>query len=241
VPVTDESSEPELFRWLRRAMQASGGELLGSGYQATVHLYRGPFGDVVVKSPHERSLLGRLGRYALRREHRVYLRLEGVPGVPRCLGLLDGKHLVLEHVPGPSLRTHDAQVRDRERFFAALLASIEAIHAAGVAHGDLKRKNNIVVGPDEQPCIVDFGVARLRKPGREGRGGPVFEWVRQTDYNAWAKLKYRRRMEALAPEDAARYRPLRLERFARWIRIPWQKLWRSRPSRQWRARRRNAS
>jgi predicted Ser/Thr protein kinase len=238
--VTDKTAEPELFRWLRREMRASGGELLGSGYQATVHLYRSPFGDVVVKSPHEKSLLGLLGRYALRREHRVYVRLQGVPGVPRCHGLLDDKHLVLDYLPGPSLRAHDAQVRDRERFFAGLLASIEAMHAAGVAHGDLKRKNNIVVGPDERPYIIDFGVARLREPGGKGRGGPVFEWVRQTDYNAWAKLKYRRRMDAIAPEDAARYRPLRLERVARWVRVPWQKLWRSSPSRQWRARRRNA-
>jgi len=229
--VSDKTAEAELLRWLRSEMQTTGGELLGAGYQAMVHLYRSPFGDVVVKSPHQKSLLAFVSRYGLRREHRVYVRLKGVPGVPRCHGLLDGKHLVLEHIPGPSLRTYDAEVKDRESFFAKLLASIEAIHAAGVAHGDLKRKNNVVVGPNERPYIIDFGVARLRKAGRKGRGGPVFEWVKQSDYNAWAKLKYRRRMGALSPEDAARYQPLRLERLARWLRVPWQKLRRLRSRR----------
>jgi serine/threonine protein kinase len=132
-------------------------------------------------------------------------------------------------------------LRDRERFFAELLTSIEAIHAAGVAHGDLKRKNNIVVGVNGRPSIIDFGIARLRSVKRTGRGGPLFEWVRQSDYNAWAKLKYRRRMDALSPEDAARYRPLRLERLARVLRIPWQKLRRRRLREPWRARQRNVS
>ena len=230
-----DTPDPDLFRWLRAAMQTSCGERLGAGYQAIVELYRSPYGDVVIKSAHERSLLGLVGRHALEREHRVYSRLAGVPGVPRCHGLLDGRHLVLEHVAGPPLRAHEARLRDHEAFFAALLESILAMHAAGVAHGDLKRKDNIVVGPDERPYIIDFGIARLAEAAPEGRGR-VFEWVRQMDYNAWIKLKYRRRMSDLSPEDAARYRPLVLERVARWIRIPWQKLTFRRPRKRWRRR-----
>jgi hypothetical protein len=58
------------------------------------------------------------------------------------------------------------------------------------------------------------------------------------DYNAWTKLKHGRdRLDALPPDDAARYRPLWLERIARWIRIPWQKLTLRRPRQRWRARR----
>jgi predicted Ser/Thr protein kinase len=174
----------------------------------------------------------------LSREHFVYSRLAGVRGIPRCYGFLDGAHLVLEHIAGPSLRTRTDDLKDRERFFAELLTSIDAMHAAGVAHGDLKRKNNVVVGPGERPYIIDFGIARLRKAARDGRGGRVFEWVKQMDYNAWAKLKYRGRMEELSAEDAARYRPLLLERIARWIRVPWQKLTLRRPRQRWRARRR---
>jgi serine/threonine protein kinase len=228
------TADSPLFQWLRAELRAGRGERLGAGYQAIVHRHVGPYGDVVVKSPHARSILGFVARYAVRREHRVYARLAGVPGVPRLLGLLDDEHLVLEHITGPSLRAYDAHLRDRERFFAELLASIEAMHAAGVAHGDLKRKDNIVVGPNEHPYVIDFGIARLR----HGRGGRVFEWVKQMDYNAWAKRKCGGRMDELAPEDAARYRPLLLERIARRIRIPWQKLTLRRPRQRWRARRR---
>jgi predicted Ser/Thr protein kinase len=236
--VTD-APDPELFAWLRAALRSNAGEMLGSGYQATAHLYRSPYGDIVVKSPHARGLLGLVGKRALAREHRVYSQLAGVRGVPRCHGFLDETHLVLEHIAGPSLRTHADELENRERFFAELLKSIEAMHAAGVAHGDLKRKNNVVVGPGEHPYIIDFGIARLRKSDGDGRGGPVFEWVKQMDYNAWAKLKYRGHLDELSPEDAARYRPLLLERIARWIRVPWQKLTLRRPRQRWRARRRD--
>jgi predicted Ser/Thr protein kinase len=236
--VTD-APDPELFAWLRAALRSNRGEMLGSGYQATAHLYKSPYGDVVVKSPHARGLLGVFGKRALAREHRVYSRLAGVRGVPRCHGFLDDTHLVLDHIAGPSLRTHADELKNRERFFTELLESIDALHAAGVAHGDLKRKNNVVVGPGEHPYIIDFGIARLRKPDRHGHGGPVFEWVKQMDYNAWAKLKYRGRLDELSPEDAARYRPLLLERIARWIRVPWQTLTLRRPRQRWRARRRN--
>jgi len=235
--VSLDTTDTELLRWLRAEMQTSRGELLGAGYQATVHLYRGPFGAVVVKSPHETLVLGFFGRHALKREHRVYAQLAGVPGVPRLLGFLDDEHLVLEHAEGPSLRAYESKLKDREHFFAALLESIDAMHAAGVAHGDLKRKDNIVVGPDERPYIIDFGIARLSKRERGGRNGFVFEWVKQMDYNAWAKLKYRRRMSEISGEDATRYKPLMFERIARWIRIPWQMLTLRRPRQRWRARR----
>lgn len=221
-----------LFDWLRAEMRAGRGEPLGAGYQAIVHRHAGPYGDVVVKSPHEKSLRGALGRYAVRREHRVYTRLAGIPGVPRMLGMLDDTHLVLEHVPGPSLRAYDANLRDRERFFAELIETIEAMHAAGVAHGDLKRKDNIIVGPDERPYIIDFGIARLR----HGRGGFGFAWVKQMDYNAWIKRKYRGLTDQISAADAARHRPLMLERIARWVRIPWQTLTLRRVRQRWRGR-----
>ena len=237
--MSHDTADTELLRWLRAEMRAGRGEKLGAGYQAEVHHYHGPFGDVVVKSPHEEGsllgLLGLLGSRAVRREHSVYSRLTDVQGVPRLLGLLDDKHLVLEYVEGPSLRDYDAEIEDREHFFAALLESIQAMHAAGVAHGDLKRKDNVVVSPDGRPHIIDFGIARICEG--EGRGGPLFELVKQMDYNAWAKLKYRRRMDSLSPEDAARYRPLLLERVWRWVRIPWQVLTLRRPRKRWRARR----
>ena len=89
------------------------------------------------------------------------------------------------------------------------------MHAVGVAHGDLKRKHNVIVGAGEQPYLIDFGIACLRD-GLFGR--LVFTTFRQMDLNAWLKLKYGRRLEdivepeAVSVEDAALYRPLLIER-----------------------------
>jgi hypothetical protein len=58
------------------------------------------------------------------------------------------------------------------------------------------------------------------------------------DYNAWVKLKYGREPKDLPPEVAQRYHPLLLERVARSIRIPWQKLTLRRLRKRWRKARR---
>src|SRR5690606_29851393 len=168
----------------------------------------------------------RLGLRALRREAAVYERLREVSGVPRSYGLVDD-HLVLEHIEGPSLRQSEKRLVERERFFVRLLDTLDAMHAAGVAHGDLKRKDNVLVGPGEQPYVIDFGIAWCVGPSSPRWRKRIFAVLCQMDYNSWLKLKYGRRFEDaenVSLADAARYRPLLLERVARAIRIPWQKI-----------------
>jgi predicted Ser/Thr protein kinase len=179
-------------------------------------------GELVVKSPHRNAFLAAFGRRAIRREARIYDRLRDVEGIPRSFGLADSEHLVLEYVAGPTLRQAADALIDRERFFAYLLDSIRAMHAAGVAHGDLKRKENTLVGPGERPYIIDFGIACLRPDRSDGMRRKRFEMTRQIDLNAYIKLKYGRRPESMSAEDAAFHRPLLIERWARRARAPWQ-------------------
>jgi serine/threonine protein kinase len=227
----------DLEAWLRAHLDEDRGSLLGQGYQATVHYFDSPVGGIVVKGPHAGALRERLGRAAIAREHRVYSRLEGVAGIPRLFGLIDGRLLVLEHVDGNSLREAHGEISDRERFFAKLIDTVEAMHRRGVAHGDLKRKDNVLVGPGEVPFIIDFGVACTFDAGQGFVRRKCFETIRQMDLNAWIKLKHGRHPTDLPPADAARYKPLWLERIARWIRIPWQTLTLRRPRQRWRKRR----
>ena len=236
-PDTAQGAELEAF--VEQALARGTGRLLGRGYQASVYLLEAPIGRVVVKKAHESPLVRRIALGALRREAAVYERLRGVPGVPRSYGLVGG-HLVLEHIDGPSLRRHDKQLEDRERFFARLLETLDAMHAAGVAHGDLKRKDNGLVGPGERPYVIDVGIAWCVGPDSPRWRRRVFDVLCQMDYNSWLKLKYRRRFEDaenVSPEDAARYRPLLLERAARAVRIPWQKITLRRLRKRRRARR----
>jgi predicted Ser/Thr protein kinase len=224
---------------LAAAVAATPGRELGSGYQASVRLVPTPAGDIVVKRPHGGALAA-LWRHLLRREHAVYARLGGIAGIPRAYGLVDGEALALQYIEGPSLREHDAALADRDRFYARLLTTVLAMHAAGVAHGDLKRKHNVIVGADEQPYLIDFGIACTRD-GLLGR--LLFATFRQMDVNAWLKLKYGRRIDSgvepgtVSVEDASLYRPLLIERLARAVRVPWQLLTLRRPRQRWRARR----
>jgi predicted Ser/Thr protein kinase len=229
---------------LEAAIESGQGRELAKGYQASVHLYRTSAGDVVVKQPHRGGPLAPLWRALLKREHAVYERLEGIAGIPRSFGLIGGELLALELIAGPSLREHEARIADRDAFFAKLLTTIRAMHAAGVAHGDLKRKNNIIVGPGERPYLIDFGIAVRRSATSELFNRCVFAPLVQMDMNAWVKLKYGRRIDpeaeagVLSAEDAAVYRPLAVERLARAVRVPWQALTLRRPRQRWRARRR---
>ncbi len=200
------------------------GSPLGAGYQASVELYETPLGNFVVKRARGPFFWRRLGETALRREREIYARLRDVQGVPECLGMLDDKHLVLEHVPGDSYRQRQHELRNRDLFFLRLLETLKDIHAAGIAHGDLKRKDNLLVGPDERPFLIDFGLACVRSESGPRLEKLFFEWVKQYDYNAWIKHKYKRRVDAIAPEDARYYRPMKLELVARGIRTLWQKI-----------------
>jgi serine/threonine protein kinase len=240
--VTDDAGGTPRPGELAAAVSAQPGRELGSGYQASVRLYATPYGELVVKRAHG-GPLGPLWRHLLRREHAVYERLGGIAGIPRAFGLVDGEALALEYVAGPSLREQDARLEDRERFFARLLATIEAMHAAGVAHGDLKRKQNVIVAAGEQPYLIDFGIACRRRAAAGLWNRWVFETFRQMDLNAWLKLKYGRRVDpkaepgVLSAADAALYRPLLIERLARAVRVPWQFITLRRPRQRWRARR----
>ena len=72
--------------------------------------------------------------------------------------------IVLEHVDGAPLTRHcDARrldVRARLRLFLQVLAAVEHAHKHLVVHRDLK-PSNILVDPDGQVKLLDFGIAKL--------------------------------------------------------------------------------
>lgn len=211
------------------AIAASPGQSLGAGYQATVALHDTSVGKFVVKT----ALRRLFGRAEMTREFDTYQRLKDIPGIPVAFGMLDDSRLVLQFIEGPSLRNEEARLQDRESFFARMLETIDAMHAAGVAHCDLKRKDNTLVGPDETPYLIDFGVACMSGHADGWAKRRWFQMMRQMDYNAWVKLRFGRDPKNLPQEVAIRYRPLFLERIARWIRVPWQKLTLRRLRKKW--------
>jgi serine/threonine protein kinase len=207
---------------------------LARGYQGAVSVVATSAGRRIVKEAMGPQPLRALRRAMLRREFAVYQRLRGIAGVPQCYGLENGERLLLEYVEGPSLRDLKNAPAERERFFDALLALIQAVHRAGVAHADLKRKDNILVRADGQPVLIDFGSAVLLREDAGALRRWLFRQACRLDLNAWVKLKYRRRYSAMSPSDRQYYRPTFLERAARLVRQGWRKL----SGRRWRKARR---
>lgn len=206
---------------------------LAGGYQGTVYLIETPHGPRVVKKASGRGLLRALRRAMLRREHAIYEQLHGVAGVPRTYGLDAEGQLLLEYVAGHSLRETRLQGSDHAHFFAELRELILGVHAAGVAHGDLKRKDNIIVGPDNRPFLVDFGTAIAVSPAAGWWRRLIWQQLCRVDLNAWIKLKYQGVTDGMDPADRPYFRPTLVERVIRPIRQTWRKL----TLRRWRKRR----
>jgi len=75
----------------------------------------------------------------------------------------EGPYIVMELVPGPSLRelidVDAASQGDRVRILRDAANALVAAHDAGIVHRDVKPEN-VIVRPDGRVKVLDFGIAR---------------------------------------------------------------------------------
>lgn len=216
----DGLSDDTLIRWITDSL-ATGSHRIGHGVQGQALLYEDAIHRVVIKVPSGHGPRQWLATILLRHEARVYERLRDFPAAPLCHGLIDGRYLVLEYIDGELARY--ATIPDRDAFFAELLEQILALHARGIAHSDLQKKDNLFVTRSGHPCLLDFGAAVIRKPGFAPFNHLHFRIARRLDLNQWVKLKYRGQLDQLSAEDARYYRRTWLERSARRIKKLYRK------------------
>ncbi|MGE0708127.1 MAG: serine/threonine-protein kinase [Planctomycetota bacterium] len=139
-------------------------EELGRGGMGAVYRARDPRGQEVAL----KVLLGTVDAARHERFLREAEALAGLshPGVVRLLGAelaANPPCLVLELVRGRSLaelmRPGPPPLEQAVDLFAQTCAAVEAAHARGVVHRDLK-PDNVLVTAEGQVKVVDFGVAR---------------------------------------------------------------------------------
>ncbi len=144
--------------------------LLGGGGMGTVwlaHRADGRYeGSVAVKLLNL-ALITTVGQARFRREGSVLAQLRH-PGVARLLdagvGATGQPYLVLEYVDGTRLDAwaddHTLSATGRIRLILQVLDAVAHAHANLVVHRDLK-PSNILVTPDGQVKLLDFGIAKL--------------------------------------------------------------------------------
>ncbi len=142
-----------------------------------------------------------IGRYLARREARIYRALADLEAVPDFLGMWHDCGFVHEFVPGHELQKGEAV---GDEFFDQLDALIGSVHGRAMAYVDLEKCENIIVGDDGLPYLIDFQIS-WHVPGWWGSRFPPSVWLRGLlqEMDRYHLLKHRRRNrpDQLAPEQ----------------------------------------
>jgi tRNA A-37 threonylcarbamoyl transferase component Bud32 len=154
-----------------------------------------------------------LGRRQVAQEVRALRRLQGIPGIPHCYGEAErGAAVLMERMDGDWItRFCDARPADAPAVFDRLERLLAAIHARGVAHIDLRKRDNILVQVDGSPCIIDFNASFCFEPATLG-ARLLFPLLRRIDDSAVLKWKSRLAPGLMSPEDWKRHRRMSLLR-----------------------------
>lgn len=174
---------------------------------AATGLYEGPQGKVILKIGRVAPLFGLplswIGRLLARHEARLYALTQGVPGVPRFFGMHGKTGIVHEFVEGRPLKKDDAPADD---FFPRLSAMLARIHALGAAYVDLEKRENILLGDDGSPHLIDFQISWHVPANRGGETWPlrlVRDMLQASDRYHLLKHWRRQRPDQLPPEALA--------------------------------------
>jgi len=186
---------------------------------AATGLYRDAGGrEVVVKMYRWRGFfglpLGWLGRWMAAREARIYQALSDVAGVPRFEGRPNRFALAHEFIPGQPLQRSD---RVSDQFFDQLAAMLRAIHQRKIAYVDLNKPQNILLGRDGRPYLIDFQISwqvRAGSPTNTVIGRGILRLLQKEDW--YHLLKHKRRMRPDLLTDQERMRACRK---SVWIRL----------------------
>jgi hypothetical protein len=194
-------------------------EILKHDSWAATAVYRSATCRALCKFNRRHPVLGLpmrwLGRRLAARERGFMERLAGVEGVPTALGAVRSGGRVLGNAVARAWVDGHA-LRDRERvndeFFPRLARLLAAVHARGVAHVDLHKRENILVDTAGRPHLIDFQISfavptRSRLAARLAAG--LFRVLaRCDDYHLLKhRLRHRPDQVAAAETDLDQARP----------------------------------
>lgn len=155
------------------------------------------------------------GRLQTARECAAYRALADVPGFPAWYGRIDPWALALERVVGHQLAFAPDRFTAAEVHVARLRRTVDDMHAAGVAHLDLRGRENVLVDDDGRIIIVDLAGSVRMRPGSLAHR-LLFHGLALLDESAFLKWKL-----LLAPDRLSPREKEFLSRFRRFVRPLW--------------------
>ncbi|MBI3610843.1 MAG: hypothetical protein HY204_09110 [Nitrospirae bacterium] len=172
-------------------------------WQPDIFLVQGETKPVVVKDYRPRGFLYRffVGLPSTWNEARIYRKLAGIPGIPRCHGKLDRYALAIEYIEGRNASKFKAGDLPHQ-FFHRLKRIVDAVHGRNIVLCDLRNKKNIMVSKNGEPYLIDLCTA-FERGGRWNlvRNG-LYKIFYQDDYLGLAKLRRQLAPELLTPAEA---------------------------------------
>jgi hypothetical protein len=144
-----------------------------------------------------------LGRWQCRREIGFYRRLAGLACVPAFLKPVGQTAYVRAFVPGHPLSRQRAVP---EGFWPRLDTAIREVHGRGVAYVDANKPENVLVGDDGHPYLIDFQIAWGGSSGPRSVGRWWLDRLQREDLYHLLKHKRRFSPHHMTPEELARVR-----------------------------------
>jgi RIO-like serine/threonine protein kinase len=155
------------------------------------------------------------GRFLCRREVRFYRKLADLPNVPKILGIVGSTGFIHEFASGEPV-SRDRPVPDG--FFDQLLSLMHELHTRGIAYVDANKPQNILLGDDGRPHLIDF---QISWDGHELGNNFFSRWMlkRMHRGDVYHVLKHKKRMRPDELTDAEQQIVARRSTFIRVHRV----------------------
>ncbi len=232
---------PPLFRALGKEEPPDFVKVCGTVYQrkhifkhdswaATAHYVSESGKEIVCKFNRKQSILGFpmgwLGRLLAKHEAHLLQLLSDLPNIPPESGAVEINGVIQKNavahafIPGHPLRKDS---HPGEGFFRQLEATLKEMHRRGIAYVDLHKRENILVGDDGFPYMIDFQISQALP--QWGPLGWILRILQQSD--SYHLRKHILHFEPayfgpIRPEEALQ-RPIWI-RFHRLIAVPFRTL-----------------
>jgi predicted Ser/Thr protein kinase len=163
--------------------------------------------EAVVKDFSRNGFLYRhtLGRFLVWREEKAYRRLRGLRGIPALYRVISGQALVIARIRGKSLEGLEREKKLPRAFFEELETLVASAHARGIAHCDLKRAPNILLGDDGRPYVVDWSASVSASELPLFPLDRIYRRFLLDDFNAITKIQLRHCPDEVSEERIRRY------------------------------------